>query len=103
MSFQVAKYQISADIVRDPEVAELVTKQYFETKTEPLSGIAFSLAYTPPVDLGGRMLPDDVKSLASDFINLDEPSLTQGVRAQYCHLRSLLEDPAESTYEATPG
>lgn len=97
MSFQVAKYHISADIVRD-----LVTKQYFETKTGPLSGIAFSLAYTPPVDLGGRMLPDDVESLASDFINLDEPSLTQGVRAQYSHLRSLLEDPAESTYEATP-
>jgi choline dehydrogenase-like flavoprotein len=97
VSFQVAKDQISADIVRDPEVAELVTKQYFETKTGPLSGIAFSLAYTPPVDLGGRMLPDDVKSLASEFINLDDPSLAQGVKAQYSHLKSLLEDPAEST------
>lgn len=72
VSFEVADGQISADVVRDPAVVEALVKLYEETKTGPLSGVPFSLAYVPPVDINGRMRSEAIASLIDAYTDVDK-------------------------------
>ena len=105
VSFEVADGQISADVVRDPGVVEALTKLYQETKTGPLSAVPFSLAYVPPVDINGRMHPEDVRALAYAHVGPKGLELDEGRSAQYAELRAMMLDPNESTcfYGFAPG
>ena len=105
VSFEVADGQISADVVRDPAVVEALTKLYQETRTGPLSGVPFSLAYVPPVDANGRMQPEDVRALANAHFGPEGLTLDEGRSTQYAELRAMMLDPNESTcfYGFAPG
>ena len=97
VSFKVADGYISGDVVRDPAVVEALLKQYQEIRTGPLSGIPFSLAYVPPVDVNGRMGREDVASLTKAHLDVNESSLDPGRKAQFAQLQSMMLDPKEST------
>jgi choline dehydrogenase-like flavoprotein len=97
VSFEVSDDQISADVVRDPAVVKALLKQYEETRTGPLSGVPFSLAYLPPVDINGRMAPKDVELLTEAHIDLKDPNLPPAKKAQFAELQSMILDPSEST------
>ena len=97
VSFEVADGQISGDIVRDPKVVEMLVKQYEESQSGPLSGLPFSLAYVPPVDIEGRMGAEDIASLTEAHIDTNSSSLRPGSKAQYAELQKLIQDPNEST------
>jgi choline dehydrogenase-like flavoprotein len=97
ISFEIADDQISADVVRDPAVIEALLKQYEDTRTGPLSGVPFSLAYLPPVDFNGRMTLKDLKSLIETHLDLKDPSLSPAMIAQFAELQSMMLDPSEST------
>jgi choline dehydrogenase-like flavoprotein len=96
VSFEVADGQISADVVRDPAVVEALVKLYEETKTGPLSGVPFSLAYVPPVDINGRMRSEAVASLIDAYTDVDK-SNPSWMKAQYAELHNIMLDPNEST------
>ena len=84
VSFKVADGYISGDVVRDPAVVEALLKQYQETRTGPLSGIPFSLAYVPPVDVNGRMGREDVASLIKAHLDVNESSLDPRSEGSVC-------------------
>lgn len=97
VSFKVADGHISGEVVRDPAVVEALLKQYQETRTGPLSGIPFSLAYVPPVDISGRMGREDVASPMKAHLGVNESSLDPSGKAQFAQLQSMMLDPKEST------
>ena len=105
VSFEVADGQITADVMRDPAVVEALAKLYRETKTGPMSGVPFSLAYVPPVDFNGRMQPEDVRALTHTQFGPRGQQLDAGRSAQYAELRAMMLDPNESTcfYGFAPG
>ncbi|KAI5460573.1 choline dehydrogenase [Mariannaea sp. PMI_226] len=96
VSFEVADDQISADIARDPAVVEALLKQYADSRSGPLSGVPFSLAFTPPVDFHGVMSQEDVHTLVGKDITKASGVFPQGLEAQHEEIRNLLLDPAES-------
>ncbi|KAM5444666.1 hypothetical protein MferCBS31731_000120 [Microsporum ferrugineum] len=97
ISFEVADDQVSADIVRDPTIVKTWLQQYDTARTGPLSGIPFSLAYMPPVDINGRMSSQDVESLTEAHIDLENPNLPPGRKEQFAELRDMILDSQESS------
>jgi choline dehydrogenase-like flavoprotein len=104
VSFEAADGQMTMDAARDPELVKMLLKQYTETRTGPLTGVPYSLAFAPPVDLDGRMEQSKVESLANVYLISGDESLEVGMKIQYDELRSMMLDPAESTcwYGLTP-
>ncbi|KAI0456726.1 choline dehydrogenase [Xylaria acuta] len=104
VSFQAADGQMTMDAARDHALVEMLLKQYNESRTGPLTGVPYSLAFTPPVDFNGTMDQTEIESLARNYLILEDETLEGGRRAQYSELRSMMLDPAESTcwYGLTP-
>lgn len=98
VSFEVADGQITNDMARDPAVIESLLKQYGETRTGPLSGIPYGLAYVPLVDTGGRMPSEIGQSLIDTHLNLRDPCLSPAQRAQYEELANMMVDQKENTF-----
>ncbi|EFQ99794.1 choline dehydrogenase [Nannizzia gypsea CBS 118893] len=97
ISFEVADDQVSADITRDPTIVKAWLQEYNTSRTGPLSGIPFSLAYMPPVDINGRMSSHDIKSLTEAHMDLKHPNLLPpGRKEQFTELRDMVLDPQES-------
>ncbi|KAF1978065.1 putative aryl-alcohol dehydrogenase [Bimuria novae-zelandiae CBS 107.79] len=104
VSFEAADGQMTMDAARDPELVKTLLKQYTETRTGPLTGVPYSLAFAPPVDFQGRIEQSKIESLASEYLVSGGKSLEAGMKTQYDELRSTMLDPAESTcwYGLTP-
>ena len=105
VSFEVADSQFTADAVRNPAVVAALLQQYAESSSGPLSGVPFSLAFTPPVDFNGVMNQDALQALVSSYSPSKSKSRTTrkgtktnpGLTAQYDELLALLINPNEST------
>ena len=88
---------MTMDAGRDPNVVQALLQLYNETRTGPLSGVPFSLAYLPAVDLQGRMDVSAVQDLLETSDSSSVNGLRRGVISQDAQLRRLLLDPEEST------
>ena len=97
ISFQAEESQMTMDAGRDPNVVQALLQLYNETRTGPLSGVPFSLAYLPAVDLQGRMDVSAVQDLLETSDSSSVNGLRRGVISQDAQLRRLLLDPEEST------
>ena len=93
---EAAEGQMTMDLARDPAVVEALLKQYQETQSGPLSGVPLMLAYTPPVDIHGLMGRKDLARIVKENVDLSDPALNAGLKAQYTELVKMLLDPAES-------
>ena len=98
VSFEVADGQTTNDMARDPAVVESLLNQYQETRTGPLSGIPYSLAYAPSVDTDGRMPSETVQSLIDTHLNIGCPRLSSTQQAQYTELTKMMVDQRENTF-----
>lgn len=74
--FEIADGQISADIMRDPNIVQAVLQQYMATKTGPLVGIPISVPMLPLVDLNGRLSHEEIFELTKHYA--DEAGLPLG-------------------------
>lgn len=92
--FEIADGQMSADIMRDPNIVQAVLQQYMTTKTGPLVGIPISVTMLPLVDSTGRMSNDAIASLTSQ--HADDASLPIWQQKQYELLRAQLQGPKDA-------
>jgi choline dehydrogenase-like flavoprotein len=67
--FEIADDQISADIMRDPNIVQAVLQQYMITKTGPLIGIPASVAMLPLIYSNGRLSSDDIARLILQYVD----------------------------------
>jgi choline dehydrogenase-like flavoprotein len=93
--FEVADDQISADIMRDPNIIQAVLQQYMTTKAGPLVGIPISMTMLPLVDSNGRVGRDDITQLTAQHINNTDLPLWQ--RKQYEQLQTQILNPKDAT------
>ncbi|OSS54212.1 hypothetical protein B5807_01827 [Epicoccum nigrum] len=93
--FEIADDQISADIMRDPNIVQAVLQQYMTTKTGPLVGIPISVTMLPLVDSNGRVSRDEITELTRHHV--DDADLPLGQRKQYEQLRQQILGPKEAT------
>ncbi|KAF2644591.1 alcohol oxidase [Massarina eburnea CBS 473.64] len=92
--FEIADGQISADIMRDPNIVQAALEQYMTTKTGPLVGIPISVTMLPPVDHNGRISQDDIAKLTSQYA--DDANLPLWQKKQYEVLRKQILGPKEA-------
>lgn len=118
VSFEAANGVVSTDSVRDPDLIDASIKQYTESGKGPLSGVALSVAFVPPVDRSGCISSDEIRSLinansqsgnqqdrnhaciktngsGSSFTRTGAPSA--GRQAQYAELEDIMLDPKQNT------
>ena len=93
--FEVADDQISADIMRDPNIVQAVLQQYMTTKTGPLVGIPISVTMLPLVDSNGRVGHDEIAQLTKEYIENEELPLWK--KKQYEQLQKQLLGPKEAS------
>jgi choline dehydrogenase-like flavoprotein len=93
--FEIADDQISADIMRDPNIVQAVLQQYTTTKTGPLVGIPISIAMLPLVDSNGRMSHEEIAQLTKQYV--DDPGLAFGQKKQYEQLQKQILGLKEAT------
>jgi choline dehydrogenase-like flavoprotein len=92
--FEVADDQISADIMRDPNIVQAVLQQYMTTKTGPLVGIPISVTMLPLVDSNGRVGHDDIAQLIKEYIQNEDLPIWK--KKQYEQLQKQLLGPKEA-------
>ena len=92
--FEIADDQISADIMRDPNIVQAVLQQYITTKTGPLVGIPISVTMLPLVDSDGRVSHDEIAQLTEQYVN--DTDLPLGQRKQQQLLQKQLLGPQEA-------
>ncbi|KAJ6151019.1 hypothetical protein N7470_007613 [Penicillium chermesinum] len=95
INFEVAEGQVSGDIMRDPNVVQMVSKLYEETGSGPLSGMPVSMAYLPLVDGKGAVSKNDIEALLSKY--LDNEDISPALKVQYAHLRQILMDSKDTS------
>ena len=93
--FEIADDQISADIMRDPNIFQAVLQQYITTKTGPLVGIPISVTMLPLVDSNGRVSREEILQLTERYV--DDAGLSLGQKKQYEQLREQILGPKEAT------
>lgn len=93
--FEIADDQISADIMRDPNIVQAVLQQYMTSKTGPLVGIPITVTMLPLVDSNGRVSHDEIAQLTSQYV--DDENLPLGHKKQYEQLRKQILGPKEAT------
>jgi choline dehydrogenase-like flavoprotein len=93
--FEIADDQMSADIMRDPNIVQAVLQQYMTTKTGPLVGIPISVTMLPLVDSNGRVSHDEIAKLTKHYV--DDADLPLGQKRQYEQLRQQILGPKEAT------
>ena len=92
--FEIADDQISADILRDPNIVAAVLQQYMTTKTGPLVGIPISVTMLPLVDSNGRVSVEDIAQLTKQYV--DDAELPLWQKKQYEQLQIQLLGPKEA-------
>jgi choline dehydrogenase-like flavoprotein len=92
--FEIADDQVSADIMRDPNIVQAVLQQYMTTKTGPLVGIPISVTMLPLLDSDGRVSHDEVAQLAKQYA--DGTNLPLWQKRQYEQLEKQILGPKEA-------
>jgi choline dehydrogenase-like flavoprotein len=92
--FEIADDQISADIMRDPNIVQAVLQQYMTTKTGPLVGIPISVTMLPLVDSDGRVSHDEIAQLTKQYI--EDTNLPLWQKKQYEQLQKQILGPKEA-------
>ncbi|KAF2680047.1 GMC oxidoreductase [Lentithecium fluviatile CBS 122367] len=93
--FEIADDQISADIMRDPNIVQAVLQQYLTTKTGPLVGIPISVTMLPLVDSNGRVSHDEIAQLTKQYV--EDADLPLWQKKQYEQLQKQILGPKEAT------
>jgi choline dehydrogenase-like flavoprotein len=93
--FEIADDQISADIMRDPNIVQAVLQQYVTTKTGPLVGMPVSVAMLPLVVSNSRLSSDDIIRLTQQYV--DDADLPIWQEKQSKRLYKQVLKPKEAT------
>ncbi|KAJ5471486.1 aryl-alcohol dehydrogenase [Penicillium desertorum] len=104
ISYKVAESEVSWDIMRDPQVVQSLLQDHQEGNGGPMSGMPFSVAYIPLVDLDGPVQIEIIQKLVDQHLNLDQgkslqdcPQVTN--KEQMSLLRQFLLDGQKATAE----
>ncbi|KAJ4350509.1 uncharacterized protein N0V89_009130 [Didymosphaeria variabile] len=92
--FEIADDQISADVMRDPNIVQAALQQYMTTKSGPLVGIPISVTMLPFVDSNGRVSHDEIAKLINQYV--DGPDLPIWQKKQYELLQNQILEPNEA-------
>jgi choline dehydrogenase-like flavoprotein len=93
--YEIADDQISADVMRDPNIVQAALQQYMTTKTGPLVGIPISVTMLPLVDSDGRISHDEIAKLIDQ--DMHDADLPIWQKKQYKLLKKQILGPKEAT------
>lgn len=87
------------DSFRDPEVARAALAEYQEHKQGPLAMCTFSAAFMPCIGSSNNEEPSQIEQLLNRYLEHDSLSSFPAQKRQYEIIRSVLEDPDQSSIQ----